>query len=46
METENNTVIGNIKTIANQDDFGIKSENSPFAESFYFADIYDDKAVK
>ena len=39
-------VIGNINSIQNGSDIGIKSENSPFAESFYFVDIYDDKAVK
>ena len=39
-------VIGNINSIETETDLGIKSENSPFAESFYFIDIYDDKAVK
>lgn len=42
----NEKVIGNIHTVSNETDFGIKSENSPFAESFYFVDVYDDKAVK
>lgn len=43
---EEKEVIGNIKTIESGDDFGIKSENSPFVESFYFEDFYDDRSVK
>lgn len=38
--------IGNIHPIETNGSFGIKSENSPFAESFYFEDYYDDKAIK
>lgn len=44
MEKENS--IGNIHPIEAGDSFGIKSENSPFAESFYFEDFYDDKIIK
>lgn len=38
--------IGNISTVENDSALGIKSDNSPFATSFYFNDFYDDKAVK
>ena len=38
--------IGNIHPIEANGSFGIKSENSPFAEAFYFEDYYDDKLVK
>lgn len=41
-----NTVIGNINTIETTAGTAIKSSNSPFAESFYFEDYYDEKAVK
>ena len=43
---EEKAVIGNIKTIESEGDFGLQSENSPFVESFYFEDYYDDRAVK
>ena len=46
MPKENKTVIGNIETVENETDFGIKANDSPFAVSFYFEDYYDDKAVK
>lgn len=38
--------IGNVEAIEVGDDFGIKAVDSPFAESFYFEDYYDDKLVK
>ena len=38
--------IGNIEAIEVGNDFGIKANDSPFAESFYFEDYYDDKLVK
>lgn len=44
MEKENS--IGNIHPVEANGSFGIKSENSPFAESFYFEDFYDDKIIK
>lgn len=44
MENENS--IGNIEPIEVGDNFGIKANDSPFAESFYFEDYYDDKLVK
>ena len=44
MESKNS--IGNIHPVEANGSFGIKSENSPFAESFYFEDFYDDKIVK
>lgn len=43
---EDNKVIGNINTVSTENTLGIQSENSPFAESFYFVDVYDDTAVK
>lgn len=43
---ENKNSIGNISPIEIGDRFGIKSENSPFAEAFYFEDYYDEKSVK
>lgn len=42
---EDKNAIGNIKPIEAGNSFGIKSENSPFAESFYFEDFYDDKLI-
>lgn len=42
----NDNSIGNIHTIEANGSFGIKSENSPFAEAFYFEDFYDDKIIK
>ena len=44
-DTDKNS-IGNIEAISVGDDFGIKSTDSPFAESFYFEDYYDEKTVK
>lgn len=38
--------IGNISTINNDTSFGIKSDNSPFSQSFYFNDFYDENAIK
>ena len=38
--------IGNIESIEMNGQVAIKSENSPFATSFYFDNYYDDKAVK
>lgn len=43
---ENKNSIGNIHPVEANGSFGIKSENSPFAEAFYFEDFYDDKIVK
>lgn len=43
---EDEKIIGNISSISNGDNFGIKAIDSPFAESFYFEDFYDDKTVK
>lgn len=45
MAEETNS-IGNIEAIEIEGDFGIKAVDSPFAESFYFEDYYDDKIVK
>ena len=42
--TEN--VIGNINTIENETEVGLQSSSSPFCQTFYFEDYYDDKAVK
>ena len=38
--------IGNIESLEKNGQIGIKSENSPFATTFYFDDFYNDKAVK
>lgn len=46
MPENKNTVIGNIETVENGNDFGIKANDSPFAVSFYFDDYYNDKSVK
>ena len=40
--TEN--VIGNINTIENETEVGLQSSSSPFCQTFYFEDYYDDKA--
>lgn len=41
-----NNKIGNIETVKSSETFGIKSENSPFAEAFHFENFYDDSLVK
>ena len=41
---ENN--IGNIEPISLGDEVGIKSTDSPFVATFYFEDVYDDRACK
>lgn len=46
MPEENNQVIGNIETVEANGHIGIQSTDSPWALDFYFADVYDDKAVK
>lgn len=38
--------IGNIESLEQNGQLGIKSENSPFATTFYFEEFYDDKLVK
>jgi len=43
---EDNNKIGNISTVSEGEDFGIKADDSPFALSFYFEDFYDDRACK
>ena len=43
---EQETLIGNIKSVQEGEDFGIKSSESPWAVSYYFNDIYDEKAMK
>ena len=40
------TVIGNINTIEANNEIGLQSTSSPFCQTFYFEDYYDDKAVK
>lgn len=42
---ENNN-IGNISSIESNGQIGIKSDMTPFAETFYFQDFYDEKALK
>lgn len=44
-EIENN-IMGNIDAVKEGEIFGIKASDSPFAETFYFSDYYDDKKVK
>ena len=41
-----NNIIGNIDAVSNDKVFGIKASDSPFAETFYFTDYYDDKLIK
>ena len=38
--------IGNINTIEANNEIGLQSTSSPFCQTFYFEDYYDDKAVK
>ena len=46
MEENKKQAIGNIESISVGNNFGLKAVDSPFAESFYFEDYYDDKIVK
>lgn len=46
MEVVENNKIGNIEALEKDNQIGIKSENSPFATTFYFEEYYDDVAVK
>lgn len=43
---DDNRVIGNIESIQSGSELAIKANDSPFAESFYFCDYYDEKATK
>lgn len=46
MTNEETNKIGNIESLTVGTQLGVKSENSPFAECFYFQDFYDEKAIK
>lgn len=46
MEEENKQIIGNIETIENEKNFGMKSTSSPYCAPFYFENYYEDSEVK
>jgi len=46
MNNEKSNKIGNIKSFSEENFLAIKSENSPFAENFYFCDFFEEGKIK
>lgn len=43
---ENKQIIGNIESTEKFNNLSVKSKNSPFFENFYFAEMYEEAALK
>lgn len=46
MDNEKNNKIGNIESFSEENFLMIKSEDSPFAENFYFCDFFEEGKIK